>query len=570
MNTVSYKIKGGDFENDGAASRAVKEQLKRVGADPAVIRRAMVAAYEAEMNVVIHAHRGELRASLQGGRLTVEVVDEGPGIPDIALAMTPGFSTASAEARQLGFGAGMGLPNIQKNADECSVESTVGKGTRVSFTISLKPQALYGVGRHSLRIVPENCRQCLACVRVCPTNALRVFREKPEVLDYLCVDCADCISVCPTDVFTIEGMEAGIRGMKEEAAPRALAPEGRVLVVPTPCLVQYGAGVSPDRVLRDLAAVGFGEVRVTHPWEQALREAVVEYARSNPEGRRPSGSPVISPVCPAVVNLIEMRFPLLLGNIAPFLSPLEAAHHDLEGRRAMSVVLCPGQRTTLTTGEMEAESDMIVPSSLRAAIMPRLRLGEAAYHGEPRISVRAAVPDEERSAPCEQPPGLKSGAHLGSGVLQVTGFRHVRAVLEAVEDGLVSDVLVLELYACEGGCFGSPLLTVEPSLAAYRWESGRLEQNMHGEARRRLKLPAPRRGLRLDADMNKAIAKLAKIDKLARSLPGCDCCMCGAPTCAALAEDIILGRAGRGACVKETLAGPDQASAAEPGQEERK
>jgi anti-sigma regulatory factor (Ser/Thr protein kinase) len=569
MNTVSYKIKGGDFQNDGAASRAVKEQLKRVGADPAVIRRAMVAAYEAEMNVVIHAYHGELRASLQGGRLTVEVIDEGPGIPDIALAMTPGFSTASAEARQLGFGAGMGLPNIKKNSDECSIESTVGRGTRVSFTISLKPQALYGIGRHSLRIIPENCRQCLACVRTCPTSALRVFRDKPEVLDYLCVDCTDCIGVCPTNAFTIEGMNAGIRGAQEDALPRDLAPAGGVLVLPTPCLVQYGAGVDADRILRELAAVGFSEVRVTYPWEQALREAALEYARQSPHLRTPPGSPVISPVCPAVIDLIEMRFPLLLGNLAPFLSPLEAAHGGLEGWQATSVVLCPGQRTSLTAGEAAVKSDMIVPLALRTAIMPRLRGDGASAPDEPRTSVRAAVHGEQGFA-FERPPGLKSGAPQECGVLQVTGFRHARAVLEAVEDGLLSDVLLLELYACEGGCFGSPLLAVEPSLAAYRWESSRLEQKMHGEARRRLKLPAPRRGLRLDAEMGKAIAKLAKIDKLARSLPGCDCCMCGAPTCAALAEDIILGRAGREACVKETLASPNQGRAADTGQEERK
>jgi anti-sigma regulatory factor (Ser/Thr protein kinase)/Pyruvate/2-oxoacid:ferredoxin oxidoreductase delta subunit len=569
MNTVSYKINGGDFQNDGAGSRAVKEQLKRVGADPAVIRRAMVAAYEAEMNVVIHAHRGELRAELLGGRLRVVVEDEGPGIPDIALAMTPGFSTASAEARQLGFGAGMGLPNIKKNTDECSIESTVGRGTRVSFTISLKPQALYGIGTHSLRVIPENCRQCLACVRVCPTSALRVFRDKPEVLDYLCVDCADCIAICPTNAFTIEGMDAGIRGAKEETVARELSPAGGVLVLPTPCLVQYGAGADAKRILRELANLGFDEVRVTHPWEQALREAAVEYARQSPHQRTPPGAPVISPVCPAVIDLIEMRFPLLLGNVAPFLSPLEAVHIELKDRSATTVILCPGQRTSLTTGEAATKSDMIVPALLRSAIMPRLHGDGACAPEGPRTSVRAEVHGEQGFV-LESPPGLKSGAPLDRGVLQVTGFRHVRAVLEAVEDGLLSDVLLLELYACEGGCFGSPLLAVDPSLAAYRWESSLLEQKMHGEARRRLKLPAPRRGLRLDADMSKAIAKLAKIDKLARSLPGCDCCMCGAPTCAALAEDIILGRAGRGACVKEALAGPSQGSAAAPGQEERK
>lgn len=551
MNTVSYKIKGGDFENDGAASRSVKEQLKRIGADPAVIRRAMVAAYEAEMNVVIHAHRGELRASLHGGRLHVEVIDEGPGIPDIAQAMTPGFSTASAEARQLGFGAGMGLPNIKKNTDDCSVVSTVGKGTRVSFTIFLKPQSLYGTGQHSLRIIPENCRQCLACVRICPTNALRVFRDKPEVLDYLCIDCAACMTVCPADAFTIDGMQAGIRGDTADAVVPPVAPAGETLVLPTPCLPQFGAGIRPDRILRELAALGFAEVRDTHPWELALREAVIAHAQATPEQRKPPRAPVISPVCPAVINLIEMRFPLLIANIAPFQSPLEAAHEGLENRRVMSVALCPCQRTSLTTAESHnLTSDIIPPAMLRAAILPRLKQTH-----EPAASAR------EKPAS----PGPEAAASPGPGILEVTGLCHVARVLEAAEDGLVSDVLVLELYACEGGCFGSPLLAVESSLAKYRWESIGKERNMHGKAGRRQKDPAPRRGLRLDADMNKAIAKLAKIDKLARSLPGCDCCMCGAPTCAALAEDIVLGRAAREACVREKMTGGGQNFAAPGG-----
>jgi len=116
MNSVRFSILGGDYERGGAASRSLKEQLKKVGADPAAVRRAMIAAYEAEMNVVIHARRGELRAAIENGRLDVEVTDEGPGIPDIEAALRPGFSTASAQARELASGPAWGCPISARTA----------------------------------------------------------------------------------------------------------------------------------------------------------------------------------------------------------------------------------------------------------------------------------------------------------------------------------------------------------------------------------------------------------------------------------------------------------------------
>ncbi|HEY5528529.1 MAG TPA: ATP-binding protein, partial [Thermoleophilia bacterium] len=138
MEFVCYDIKSNDFEAAGAASSAIKEQLKRIGADAESIRRTMIAAYEAEMNVVIHARGGRLEASLCDSAIDVDVIDEGPGIPDIELAMKEGFSTASSEARALGFGAGLGLPNIKKSSDRLRVTSRVSEGTRVSFTVFLK------------------------------------------------------------------------------------------------------------------------------------------------------------------------------------------------------------------------------------------------------------------------------------------------------------------------------------------------------------------------------------------------------------------------------------------------
>ncbi|HTX53233.1 MAG TPA: ATP-binding protein, partial [Candidatus Baltobacteraceae bacterium] len=105
---MSCRIHGGDFDQGGQATRRLKEKLVRLGVSGAVLRRAMIAAYEAEMNVVIHARTGTLWARLGDGRLELEVADEGPGIPDVQLALREGWSTASEKARQLGFGAGLG------------------------------------------------------------------------------------------------------------------------------------------------------------------------------------------------------------------------------------------------------------------------------------------------------------------------------------------------------------------------------------------------------------------------------------------------------------------------------
>lgn len=129
----SYIIRAMDFSRAGEASIQVKNILKEVGADPALIRRVAIAAYEAEINVVVHGGGGQMTVDLdeKGVRITVE--DTGPGIPDIELAMKEGYSTAPPEVREMGFGAGMGLPNIKRNSDELQLESEVDKGTRLEM-----------------------------------------------------------------------------------------------------------------------------------------------------------------------------------------------------------------------------------------------------------------------------------------------------------------------------------------------------------------------------------------------------------------------------------------------------
>jgi hypothetical protein len=132
-------------------------------------------------------------------------------------------------------------------------------------------------------------------------------------------------------------------------------------------------------------------------------------------------------------------------------------------------------------------------------------------------------------------------------LLVVDGVSHVTAVLEQIEDGVLTGVTAVEPYLCDGGCFGSPLLAEDACVAAWRWAAAAGVAD-GGRSIPRTRPYRPRPGVRLDDDMAAAIRKLGELDAETRALPGKDCGVCGAPTCAALAEDIVMGRAVRGAC----------------------
>ncbi len=129
----SFPIKAGDFSAAGSVSTRIKKILQQIGVKPDTIRRASIATYEAELNVVIHSNGGEMVLTANPHTIEILCKDQGPGIPDIDLAMQPGFSTAPDEVREMGFGAGMGLPNMQRCADEMKVCSEVGVGTTVDM-----------------------------------------------------------------------------------------------------------------------------------------------------------------------------------------------------------------------------------------------------------------------------------------------------------------------------------------------------------------------------------------------------------------------------------------------------
>ena len=134
---LHYDVPGDDFTRAGEASGNVKVQLKKLGFDPSVLRTVVIALYEGEINMVIHAGGGQIDVSIDPDQIRMVLTDHGPGIPDVALAMQEGYSTAPDNVRALGFGAGMGLPNIKKYTDEMRIETEVGVGTTMYLSVNV-------------------------------------------------------------------------------------------------------------------------------------------------------------------------------------------------------------------------------------------------------------------------------------------------------------------------------------------------------------------------------------------------------------------------------------------------
>ena len=135
---LHYEVDGDDFTRAGETSSKVKKTLNQLGFDPKVVKKVAIAMYEGEINMVIHANGGTIDVDISPEEIVIVMQDVGPGIPDIEKAMQEGFSTADHNVRELGFGAGMGLPNMKRYSDEMSIDTEVGKGTCVKLVVKAK------------------------------------------------------------------------------------------------------------------------------------------------------------------------------------------------------------------------------------------------------------------------------------------------------------------------------------------------------------------------------------------------------------------------------------------------
>ncbi|MBU0926794.1 MAG: 4Fe-4S binding protein [Spirochaetes bacterium] len=400
-----------------------------------------------------------------------------------------------------------------------------------------------GPSFHSVTLDPAKCKGCTTCIRFCPTEAIRVRKGRAYIIDERCIDCGECIRTCPNNA------------KKAVSDPLSAIERFAVRVaLPAPTLYgQFDERFSVDRILCGLLDLGFTDVfEVAEAAEAVASETAGWIAAAG------DGGPWISSACPAVVKLLQVRFPSLLDRLAPVISPMEAAARIVKerlypGRADVGVFFispCAGKVTVSRVPQGLSESAVDGVISIKDIYLP----------------LRNALPGVE-----ERPIARASGrgvawAHIDGesdavGVpraISVSGIADVIGVFEALENGKLKDVAFIEALACPAGCVGGPLTVENPYIARARLKAlerrsgeGTDRRNPVGEIQGGapgigLGFEEPvkaRSGLRLAPDMLKAMILLEETELIGETLPGLDCGSCGAPTCRAFAEDVAKGDA---------------------------
>ena len=379
--------------------------------------------------------------------------------------------------------------------------------------------------KHSVILEYKRCRGCTTCIKNCPTEAIRVRSGKAKILNERCIDCGKCIQVCP---------HKAIRSVSDNLS--ALDPFQYRVALPDPALYGLFQPLDDiDIVLNGLLKIGFQAVYET----AKAAEILSDYARQHISSGEKRVMPQISSACPTILRLIRMRFPKLIPNVTSTITPMELAAILARKEAAARTGLPPEQIGVFG----------IVPCSSQVT---------AAHHPEtlakPVLDGAFAIRDIylRLLGPMKELQELESLSSAdGSG----TCIRR----LEEIEDGRRPEADFIELSACVQGCVGGCLTVENPYGARMRIKNlmkglpvSRNRFNLKGEDRdlvcfdKELQyVPA----FLLDEDRSLAMEKLMKIDELYRALPGLDCGSCGAPSCHALAEDVVLGRASEEDCI---------------------
>ncbi len=544
-----FELQKGDFRQIGDKFYRLKRALLGIGFPSDASRRALIAAYELGMNVVIHANDGRLSVYWSDGALDIEATDTGPGISDIPLAMKEGYSTAPDYVREMGYGAGMGLPNAKRSSDGFSIVSEAGKGTSVSCLVAPGPQDVGSVSFfHSVRLETSKCKGCTNCVKSCPTEAIRVRRGKAQILEDRCIDCGECVRRCPNQAKYV------VSGSWNDMAHY----DYKIGLVAPSFYGQFG-DLTQEQVRAALTLPGgFDEV-----FDVSIAADLVSRATGRYISHRKGRGPFISTACPAVVRLIQVKYPSLLPLLVPCEAPMEVAawlvkESSGQGCRppkvtAIFISPCPAKITASRQPVGRGES--LVDAQVSAADAYKWVREHA---DDPKV--RSAPPGPAASTGLGMGWGRSGGEmySLGQPVkgLAVDGIEQVTTVLDELERGkLDGQVDFIEAQACHGGCVGGCLNVENPFVARVRIRELAVQHkdatvnpiisDIAGDEPEiwfSLGL-RPRTIYSLHEDPKEAEKRLLELEQVESDLPGLDCGACGAPSCRAFAEDVVLGRA---------------------------
>lgn len=407
---------------------------------------------------------------------------------------------------------------------------------------------------HSVELEADKCCGCTNCLKRCPTEAIRVHDGKATILSERCIDCGECIRICPHRAKRAHSTQLEeIENFKVKVA------------VPAPALFgQFSNLDDIDIVLNGLRAIGFDFVLEVSRAAELVSEATRKLIR---EGKL-NNKPIISSACPAVVRLIKIRFPDLCDNVMPMLAPMEVAARmaraEVKKQTGLKdddigvffITPCAAKVTEIscpTTGEKSACNGAIAISK----IYPQLTQAMEHLKGLDPIANSGLIGVGWATS------GGESAAMLGDKYLAADGIENVIRVLEGLEDDKIHDVDFVELNACSGGCVGGVLTVENPYVAQARIQNLRkylpvslnhLECDDLSDFMWQGELEYNGDGFKLDEDIFKAMDKMEQMEKICKTLPGLDCGSCGAPTCRAMAEDIVKGIAKETDCIHKLKA----------------
>ena len=407
---------------------------------------------------------------------------------------------------------------------------------------------------HSIRIDPSRCDGKMACMRACPTEAIRVREGKVIMLEEKCIDCGECLNVCSKKaIVPATDSMPSLSGFKYKVA------------LPSPALYgQFERNILPDRILTGLKRIGFDDV-----WDLAYTCEAVGMAIEIFVAQHQGPFPLISSFCPTVVQLIRVKHPELIELLLPLSSPMEVAARAIKERKAKELGLAPEAIGVI----------YITPCPVKMVAIREPRKEKSSLNGalavsdiySALLSAMVQIEKEGSEEKLQRSCGLGLGwARLGGvnrilkeeNCLVVAGLPDVVRIFEDIERGRLRHTKFIEAHACTEGCIGGSLNVENVYLArnkvmmlsetfgfASAQERAEVEELFHKGhfALEQKVLPAPLPPL--DRDLAKAIEKMRRCEKLGQSLPGIDCGCCGAPSCATFAEDVVLGRAEVEECV---------------------
>jgi Na+-translocating ferredoxin:NAD+ oxidoreductase RNF subunit RnfB len=415
------------------------------------------------------------------------------------------------------------------------------------------------VFHHALNIQEDVCIGCTHCMKACPTEALRVKGGKAQLIAERCVDCGECMRVCPVNAIIIE----------EDDLSKIFSFEHSVALVPSVFIGQFPRNIATRKIYSGMLEDGF-----THAYEVEHGTGVLIGLINQYLAQKPDIRPVISSFCPAIVRLIQVRFPALVNNIMPFKAPLDLA--AISFRKTLTdqgisddnvgifyVTPCAAKIAAVKSPVGEESSPIngvINMNTLFNHVYSVIKREEKAF---------CIVPEKEQLLPEEMGWTLTGGEakHINGRCLAIDGVHNAIEFLEKLENDTLGNFDFIEMRACDESCAGGILSTTNRFLVSERLrnraaqyyidkEQGKIFDNKTITQNRDYVMAhasigeiEPRSIMKLDEDMVQAMKKMQKIQKIKTYLPGIDCAACGSPTCRTLAEDVVQHRAHTSDCV---------------------